>query len=75
LGYWYVTGKVGAGYAQGLTVTLSSSDIPAINGMTAKVDQYGNFTFRFSSDYTGTIYLDTTDYWGMAAIEVSELLV
>jgi len=73
-GFWIISGNVVDEHPQGLTVGLTSTDIPSINGMTATVDQYGQFSFRFSSCVKGWINLDTTDWWASQSILFSDLL-
>jgi len=67
LGYWTITGKVTDEHPEGLVVTFSSTDVPAVNGQKATVQADGTFTLTviIPSTQSGYIYAQTTDWWGI----------
>src|SRR5262249_40280476 len=70
----YVSGFVTDEHPEGIKVTLNSTQIPSINGMTVTVDATGYFTFRFASNLVGQINLSCVDWWGVQSDIVSALL-
>jgi hypothetical protein len=74
-GYWVITGKVTDVHPNGLVVTMTSTDIPSVNGMTATVGQDGTFRFMFAGDCTGKVSFQTTDWWGVNSVLITDLLI
>lgn len=66
-GFWSITGKVADEHPGGLTLTFTSTDVPAINGLTTTVQADGSFslTVLIPNTQSGYFYAQTTDWWGV----------